>query len=86
MKVQIYVIPECPYCVRAKNLLDQKRVNYQELNIAHNPTLLKEMLRRSHGRKTVPQIFVAENHVGGCDDLYALDEKGQLDILLQQVS
>lgn len=82
--ITIYTTPVCPYCVRAKDLLKRKgRTDYQEINIAGNPDAMKEMLAKSGGRKTVPQIFIGDTHVGGCDDLYALDSAGKLDALLK---
>lgn len=79
--IQIYTKSHCPYCVRAKALLSKKSVSYREIDIEHNPELKKEMEHRSH-RHTVPQIFIGNHHVGGCDDLYALEEAGELDELL----
>ena len=82
--ITIYTTSVCPYCVRAKDLLKRKgRADYREINIANSPDAIKEMLSRSGGRKTVPQIFIGDTHVGGCDDLYALDSKGELDALLK---
>ncbi len=81
-KIIIYTTSYCPYCVRAKSLLDKKAVAYQEINIEENLDLREEMTARSGGRKTVPQIFIGDFHVGGCDDLYALEAKNKLDELL----
>ncbi len=76
----IYTTPVCPYCVRAKNLLKRKgQSRFQEIDITQNPASMKEMLAKSGGRKTVPQIFINGNHIGGCDDLYALEAAGKLD-------
>ncbi len=80
--IQIYTTPYCPYCVRAKALLDTKDVRYQEIPVADDTALRQAMEKRS-GRHTVPQIFIGDYHVGGCDDLYALEESGKLDILLK---
>ena len=80
-KVQIYTTAICPYCVRAKSLLDRKGVSYEELRIEGNRELMREMLERSQ-RRTVPQIFIDEFHVGGYDDMAALDVEGRLDPLL----
>ncbi|MBF0109850.1 MAG: glutaredoxin 3 [Magnetococcales bacterium] len=81
-KIEIYSTTVCPFCVRAKMLLDKKKVSYTEYNLTHNPELRDQMLARANGRKTVPQIFIDGRHVGGCDDLYELDLEGQLDPLL----
>lgn len=82
-KVVIYSKAQCPYCVQAKRLLEAKNVTYQELRVDLNKDLLQEMLTRSQ-RRTVPQIFINEHHVGGYDDLYALDQRGELDKLLAE--
>ncbi len=81
--VTIYTKVYCPYCVRAKALLDQKGVSFNEIKIDEQPELRPEMIERAGGRSTVPQIFINNQHVGGCDDLYALDAQGKLDTLLQ---
>lgn len=80
--VTIYTTSICPYCHRAKQLLARKGVAYDEIDVGRNPELREEMMERAGGRHTVPQIFVGETHVGGCDDLYALDRAGRLDPLL----
>lgn len=80
--IEIYSTTVCPYCVRAKQLLDKKKVTYQEINLTTNPERREEMLSRANGKRTVPQIFINGHHVGGCDDLYALESSGQLDPLL----
>lgn len=79
--VTIYTTQYCPYCVMAKRLLDNKAVRYEEIAVDRAPERRQEMMARS-ARRTVPQIFVGETHVGGCDELYALDASGQLDALL----
>lgn len=79
--VTVYSTRVCPYCVRAKALLDRKHVPYTDIMVDQDPARLAEMMQKS-GRRTVPQIFVGETHVGGCDDLYALDRAGGLDPLL----
>lgn len=84
-EIIIYTKDYCPYCVRAKNLLDSKRLEYKEIDITTNESLQQEMLSRSHGRKTVPQIFIGDHHVGGCDDLYALEGARELDKLLKVI-
>lgn len=81
-KILIYTKAICPYCVKAKQLLKNKNVEFTEIDISSDPLLLDEMLAKSAGRKTVPQIFIDEYHVGGCDDLYALNEEGELDKIL----
>jgi len=80
-KVTVYTKPFCPYCTRALGLLSQKGVEVDEIEAAFDPALRKEMIERS-GRYTYPQVFVGETHVGGCDDLLALDRAGKLDPLL----
>ena len=81
-KVEIYTSPFCGYCFRAKSLLKQKGVEFTEIDVMLHPGRRKEMEQRANGGYTVPQIFIDDKHVGGCDDLYALDSKGQLDPLL----
>ncbi len=81
--VEIYTSPTCGYCHAAKRLLNQKGVTYSEVNVVTNPDRRPEMEKRAHGRRTVPQIFIGGQHVGGCDDLYALEDAGKLDPLLQ---
>ncbi len=80
--VTIYTKTWCPYCMAAKDLLEQKGIAFSEIEITGKPELRDEMLAKSNGRSTVPQVFSAARHVGGCDDLYALDRKGELDKLL----
>jgi len=79
--VRIYTTRSCPYCVRAKRLLERKKVPYQEIDVSWDDAE-REKLIRSTGRRTVPQIFIGERHVGGSDDLHALEERGELDGLL----
>jgi glutaredoxin 3 len=79
--VTIYSTRVCPYCVRAKALLDGKHVPYTEVMVDQQPEKMAEMMQRS-GRRTVPQVFVGSHHVGGFDDLYLLDRSGGLDTLL----
>ena len=81
-QVTIYTKAYCPYCVRAKSVLDNKGVSYQEIRIDEQPALRPEMIERAAGRTTVPQIFIGERHIGGCDDMLALDASGNLDPLL----
>ena len=80
--VEIYTSPLCGFCHAAKRLLNQKGVNYQEVDVLSEPKRKAEMIERANGGRTVPQIFVGETHVGGCDDLYALEREGKLDSLL----
>jgi len=80
--VTIYSKQTCPYCVRAKQLLERKGAAYEEIRIDLQPQRRAEMIERAGGRSTVPQIFIGATHVGGCDDLYALEAKGALDGLL----
>lgn len=79
--ITLYTTPTCGYCAAAKRLLADKGASFQEINVAGDPARRAEMERLS-GRRTVPQIFVGAHHVGGCDDLYALDRAGRLDPLL----
>ncbi len=80
--VEIYTTPTCPYCQAAKQLLARKGVTYSEIDVSGDPALRAAMTERAGGRRTVPQIFVGEVHVGGCDDLHALEDAGKLDPLL----
>jgi glutaredoxin 3 len=80
-KVMMYATAWCPYCARARQLLEQKKADLEIIDVDRDPALRQEMMSRS-GRHTVPQIFINELHVGGCDDLHALDAKGGLDPLL----
>jgi glutaredoxin 3 len=80
-RVDIYTTGWCPYCARARELLNAKKVNFTEIDIESAPGLREQMIERS-GRTSVPQIFIGSTHVGGCDDLYALDQSGGLDPLL----
>jgi glutaredoxin 3 len=79
----IYTKDYCPYCMRAKALLEQKKQLFTELRIDLHPELRNEMITKSNGRTTVPQIFINGQHIGGCDDLHALDNQGTLDELLK---
>ena len=80
--VEIYTSPLCGYCHAAKRLLDGKGVSYSEVNVTIDAAKRQEMMQRANGRHTVPQIFIGETHVGGFDDLSALDRAGKLDALL----
>ncbi len=81
-KVTIYSSASCPYCIRAKALLESKKAVFQELRVDQDPELAVEAREKSGGRMTVPQIFIGDVHVGGCDELYALDRSGKLDPML----
>ena len=80
--VEIYTTPTCGYCAAAKRLLTKKGVDFTEIDVSRDPALRDAMVARAHGRRTVPQIFIGGTHVGGCDDLYALDGDGKLDPML----
>ena len=80
--VTLYVSDWCPYCQRAKGLLTQKNIAFSEINVDEDVKFRDEMIARSN-RRTVPQIFLGDKHLGGCDDLYALDDNGELDRLIQ---
>ena len=82
--IDIYTIRYCPYCADAKELLSRKGVIFHEIDASGNRDIRKEMIARAHGRGTFPQIFIGATHVGGCDDLYALDEAGKLVPLLAE--
>lgn len=80
--VTIYTSPLCGYCHAAKRLLKNKNISFDEINVMMNPDMRQQMMARANGRHTVPQIFVGDTHVGGYDDLAALDRQGKLDPLL----
>ncbi len=80
--VEIYTTPICGYCAMAKRLLDQKGVEYTEINVMGDMEAMTTMIQRANGGRTVPQIFVGDMHVGGSDDLHALERAGKLDHLL----
>jgi glutaredoxin 3 len=82
-EITIYTKGWCPYCQAAKALLKRKGASFTELDVERDPDARKEMLARSGGRMTVPQIFIGDTHVGGSDDIHALDAKGGLEPLLQ---
>ena len=81
-KVDIYTKGHCPYCHRSKALLNKKEISFNEIEIDVMPELRSTMIDRAKGKSTVPQIFINDHHVGGCDDLFALEAKNQLDSLL----
>jgi glutaredoxin 3 len=80
--VVIYTKDYCPYCVKAKALLKRRNIAFKEIDISHDAALQQEMIEKSGGRRSVPQIFINGNAIGGCDDLYALDASGKLNTLL----
>lgn len=82
MNVVMYSTPWCPYCIRARHLLKSKGVDFNDIDVSGNPELRQQLQVRS-GSHTVPQIWIGDTHVGGCDDLYHLERTGQLDLLLK---
>jgi len=78
-KIEIYSGDHCPYCVRAKSLLKQRDLAFTEYNVQQDQGKRAEMMQRSNGGRSIPQIFINDKHVGGCDDLYAIDKKGELE-------
>lgn len=83
-EILMYSTRVCPYCDRARALFERKKVSFKEIKIDEDPAQLAEMLKRSNGRRTVPQIFIGDKHIGGFDDMAALDRAGQLDPLLNR--
>ncbi|MBF2006099.1 glutaredoxin 3 [Chlorogloeopsis fritschii PCC 9212] len=81
-KVEIYTWSSCPFCIRAKSLLKKKGVEFVEYSIDGNEAARNKMAQRANGRRSLPQIFINDFHIGGCDDMYALDAQGKLDPLL----
>jgi len=81
-KIEIYTSPTCGYCHAAKRILSKKGLSFEETDVARDPAKRSEMLARSNGGRTVPQIFINGQHIGGCDDLYALESAGKLDKLI----
>ncbi|BAY62722.1 glutaredoxin [Calothrix brevissima NIES-22] len=81
-KVEIYTWRTCPFCIRAKNLLNKKGVEFTEYSIDGDEAARDKMAERANGRRSLPQIFINDYHVGGCDDIHALDGQGKLDELL----
>ena len=78
-EIEMYTTKICPYCVKAKRLFDKKGVSFKEIDVSTDDALLDAMTKRAGGRRSVPQIFINGEHIGGCDDLYALDSAGGLD-------
>ena len=83
-QIIVYSGPGCPYCERAKLLLKKKGVAFEEFNVRADADRLAEMMEKSNGKRSIPQIFIGDKHIGGCDDLYALDSAGKLDALLRE--
>lgn len=83
VNVDIYTTPYCPFCIRAKKLLASKKVEFNEIDLSENPDKFEEMLSKSNGARTVPQIFVDGEHIGDCDHIHDLDQKGELDKILK---
>ncbi len=81
--VEIYTTPFCGFCTRAKRLLTQKGVSFSEIDVSGQAGKRQEMMARAKGAHTVPQIFIGQTHIGGCDELHALDRAGKLDPMLQ---
>tara|TARA_E500000178_G_C16623439_1_gene574384 strand:- start:254 stop:514 length:261 start_codon:yes stop_codon:yes gene_type:complete len=81
-KIKIYTTPYCPFCIRAKKLLKSKNVLLEEIDLSEKPEKFEEMVSTSNGAKTVPQIFINETHIGDCDFIHELDNKGELDKIL----
>ncbi|MBF0353902.1 MAG: glutaredoxin 3 [Alphaproteobacteria bacterium] len=81
-RIELYTTQICPYCDRAKRLLKKKGVSWEEIDVSADEQLRAFMTQRANGKRTVPQIFIDDHHVGGCDDLYELDHDGKLDKLL----
>ncbi|MDF1680452.1 glutaredoxin 3 [Ponticaulis sp.] len=83
-KVEIYTRQFCPYCTRALSLLDKKGVEYTHVDAGMDPQKRQEMIQRANGGSTYPQIFINDDHIGGCDEMFALERAGKLDPLLSQ--
>ena len=81
--IVIYTKTHCPYCDKAKQLLNIKGAQYREINVGNDPVAREDLTIKANGRKTVPQIFIDDRHIGGCDDLMALNDAGGLDPLLK---
>ena len=81
-KITIYTTPYCPFCVRAKELLKKKNIDFKEIDLSEDPEKFDEMIKKSNGARTVPQIFVDDTHIGDCDYIHELDYKGELDKIL----
>ena len=81
-KVKIYTTPYCPFCIKAKRLLIGKNIDFKEIDLSEKPEKFDEMNKKSNGARTVPQIFVDDTHIGDCDYIHELDNKGKLDKIL----
>jgi len=81
-KITIYTTPYCPFCIRAKQLLKNKNIDFKEIDLSEEPEKFDEMSKKSNGARTVPQIFVEDTHIGDCDYIHELDNKGELDKIL----
>ena len=82
-KIEIYTTPTCPFCIHAKQLLDSKQLTYQEIDVSRTPELRQEMMTRAQ-KHTVPQIFIDMKSIGGCDELFALNNSGELDKIISK--
>ncbi len=82
--VEIYTSRDCPYCHWAKELLSRKGISFREIDVTTDRTMRQQMIERADGQTTVPQVFIGSRHIGGCDELYALEDAGKLDPLLGQ--
>jgi glutaredoxin 3 len=80
--ITVYSGPSCPYCDRAKTLLKKKGAAFDDIDVKADAAKLAEMMQKTNGKRTIPQIFIGDRHIGGCDDLYALESAGKLDALL----
>lgn len=81
--IKIYTFTYCPFCTRAKKLLNNKNINFEEINLSDNPEKFEEMVEKSKGARTVPQIFVDDTHIGDCDYIHLLDNEGKLDTIIK---
>ncbi|MDG2186946.1 MAG: glutaredoxin 3 [Hyphomicrobiales bacterium] len=84
-KIEIYTSESCFYCIAAKRLLNEKKLKFSEFDITNNKDQRNIMVERSNGRRTVPQIFISNIHIGGCDELYALENLGRLDEITSEI-
>ncbi len=82
-KIEIYSSEGCPYCVKAKALLDRKGASYEEIDVTNDDDARRRLVEKANGLRTVPQIFINGAHIGGCDDLYSFEKKGELETLLR---
>ena len=82
-KILIYTTPYCPFCLRAKDLLNKKKINFTEVDLIKNPEKFDEMIKKSKGARTVPQIFVDDTHIGDCDYIHDLENQNKLDKILR---